>query len=106
MGLKGRDAELFLEGVEKAFGFTKHDFEKNEEGHLVPIYTKWGNEEEHTDIENLGDHSFKISKNLGDIYIDKLRTDKWIIVGKGTTLHCDDMEAGEGVELDFEGFLM
>lgn len=101
MGLTGKKAEALLVKVEDSFGFTEHDFEDGK-----PIYTKWGSDENAFDIENLGDVSLKISKNLGDIYIEKIRTNKWVIVGKGTTLHCDDIEAGEGVELDFEGFLM
>lgn len=100
------DQELLLMSIDEAFGFTKHDFEKNSDGKLVPIYTKWGNEENRTDIEDLGDISFKISKNLGDIYIDKIHTDAWIIVGDGTTLHCDDLYAGLGLVEDFEGFLL
>lgn len=104
--MKGKDAELLLESIDESFGFTKHDFEKDESGRLVPIYTKWGNEEKYTDIEDLGHVSFKISKNLGDIYIDKIHTDGWVIVGKGTTLHCDDLDAGMGYVTGFEGFLM
>lgn len=100
------ESELLLGSIDEAFGFTKHDFEKDELGRKVPIYTKWGNEEEYTDIEDLGHVSFKISKNLGDIYIDKIHTDAWVIVGVGTTLHCDDLYAGMGYVPDFEGFLM
>ena len=97
--------ELLLESIDEAFGFTKWDFEVID-GRKVPIYTKWGTEEQHTDIENLGHVSFKISKNLGDIYIDKIHTDAWVIVGEGTTLHCNDLHAGMGYVPDFEGFLM
>lgn len=100
------EQEALLMSIDRAFGFTKHDFETDIEGHKVPIYTKWGNEESYTDIEDLGDVSMKISKNLGDIYIDKIHTDKWIIVGKGTTLHCPDLYAGEELVENFEGFLM
>lgn len=96
------EAEELLMKIDKAFGFTADDFDDT--GHL--IYTKWGTEESHIDVEDLGDRSLKISKNLGEIYIDKIRTNKWIIVGKGTTLICDDMEAGEEIVTDFEGFLM
>lgn len=99
------EQELLLMSIDEAFGFTKHDFEMVD-GRKVPIYTKWGTEEAPTDIGNLGHVSFKISKNLGDIYIDKIHTDAWIIVGIGTTLHCDDLEAGLGLVEDFEGFLM
>lgn len=100
------EQELLLSSIDEAFGFTKHDFQLNDEQHKVPIYTKWGTEDHFTDIEALGPVSFKISKNLGDVYIDKIHTDAWVIVGKGTTLHCDDLEAGMGYVLDFEGFLM
>lgn len=98
--------ELLLKSIDECFGFTKHDFEINEEGKKVPIYLKWGDESKFTDIENLGHLSFKISKNLGDIYIDKISTDGWLIVGIGTTLHCDNIDAGMGYVPDFEGFLM
>lgn len=102
MGLKNRAAEQLLEKITDCFGFTAGDFDN--EG--KPLYTKWGTLKKHIDIADLGNLSFKISKNLGDVYIEKLHTNKWVIVGKGTTLHCDDLEAGEGVERDFEGFLM
>lgn len=100
------EQELLLMSIDEAFGFTKHDFEEDFEGRKVPIYIKWGEGEDATDIEDLGSVSMKISKNLGDIYIDKLHTDAWVIVGKGTTLHCDDLYAGMGYVPDFEGFLM
>lgn len=99
--MKGREAELFLEGIGDAFGLTKHDFD----GGKV-IFTKWGDTESLIDIENLGHRSLKISKNLGDVYVNKIQTDEWVVVGKGTTLHCDDLQAGKGVEKNFEGFLM
>lgn len=99
------EQELLLMSIDEAFGFTKHDFEVVD-GRKVPIYTKWGTEEDYTDITDLGHVSFKISKNLGDIYIDKIHTDGWVIVGKGTTLHCDDLYAGMGYVDEFEGFLM
>lgn len=102
MGLKGKAAENLLMKIEDCFGFTKHDIDS--EG--KPIFTKWGTGKNTTNIADLKDVSFKMSKNLGDVYIEKLHTNKWVVVGKGTTLHCDDLEAGEGVELDFEGFLM
>ena len=91
--MKGKEAENLLMKIEDCFGFTKHDFQN---GRL--IYTKWGDEDKHIDVEDLGDRSLKISKNLGDIYIDKIHTNKWVVVGKGTTLHCDDLQAGEEVE--------
>jgi hypothetical protein len=100
------DQELLLESIDEAFGFTKADFEKDSTGRLVPIYTKWGSEENYTDIEDLGHVSFKISKNLGDIYIKKIHTDSWVIVGEGTYLHCDDLYAGMGYVEDFEGYLL
>lgn len=103
--MKGKDAELLLESIDESFGFTKYDFEKID-GKKVPIYKKWGTEEDHIDIENLGHRSFKISKGLGDIYIDKIHTDAWVIVGRGTTLHCEDLYAGMGYVDNFEGFLM
>lgn len=99
--MKGRQAELFLEKVGDAFGLTKHDFKDG-----LVIFTKWGEAESLIDVENLGHRSLKISKGLGDIYINKIQTDEWVIVGKGTTLHCDDIQAGKGIEKDFEGFLM
>jgi hypothetical protein len=99
--MKGKKAEQLLESIGDAFGFTKHDFE---DGHL--IFTKWGTPENHIDVENLGKYSLKISKDLGDIYVDKIKTDEWVIVGKGTTLHCEDIQAEKGVVKDFEGFLM
>jgi hypothetical protein len=99
--MNGEEAEQLLMKIEEAFGLTKHDFEDG-----TPIYTKWGTEENYVDIENLGDHSLKISKNLGDVYIDKISTNKWVVVGKGTTLHCDDITAGEELVENFEGFLM
>ena len=96
------ESEAILLQIDEAFGFTKHDFDKD--GHL--IYTKWGTPEDYTDVASLGHRSLKISKNLGNIYIDKISTDGWVLVGKGTTLHCDDITAGQEVVRDFEGFLM
>jgi hypothetical protein len=96
------DQEILLGSIDEAFGFTKYDFDK--EG--KPIYTKWGDENKYTDIENLGHVSFKIGKNLGDIYIDKIHTDAWVIVGEGTNLHCEDLHAGMGYVPDFEGYLL
>lgn len=100
------EQENLLMKITDAFGFVKEDFEPNEEGKLVPIYTKWGTEDKYIDIEDLGDLSFKISKNLGDIYIDKIKTNGWVIVGKGTTLHCNDLTVGEELVTDFEGYLL
>ena len=99
--MKGKEAEQLLMKIEEAFGLTKHDFKDG-----VLIYTKWGTEESHIDVANLGDRSLKIGKKLGDVYIDKIATNKWVIVGKGTTLHCEDITAGEGLVENFEGFLM
>jgi hypothetical protein len=99
--MKGKNAELLLESIDESFGLTKHDFENGK-----PIYTKWGSEDDYIDVADLKHRSLKISKNLGDIYIDSIHTDSWIIVGKGTTLHCDDMDAGMGYVDNFEGFLM
>lgn len=99
--MKGKKAEELLMKIEEAFGFTKHDFK---EGRL--IYTKWGTKDGYTDVEDLGDRSLKIGKNLGDVYIDKIKTNKWVIVGKGTTLHCDDLIVGEELVENFEGFLI
>lgn len=104
--MKGKEAEELLLQIQESFGLTKYDFKENADRLKVPIYTKWGDAEKYTDLENLGEKSLKISKNLGDIYIEKIRTDKWIVVGRGTTLHCDDMEAGESIVLNFQGFLM
>lgn len=87
--------------IKEALGFTKYDFD--EEGRL--IYTKWGDEKSFIDVEDLGGRSLKINKNLGNIYIDRIRTDGWVIVGAGTTLHCDDIEVGEEIITDYEGFI-
>lgn len=93
--------ELLMQ-ITDCFGLTKYDFDK--EG--VPIYTKWGDVKNHIDIANLGDYSLKISKNLGDVYIDKIHTNKWVVVGEGTTLHCADLQVGEKLVENFTGFLM
>lgn len=95
------DQEVLLESIDEAFGFTEHDFE---DGKL--IYTKWGDETNYTDVEDLGHLTLKIGKNIGDIYIDKIKTDGWVIVGVGTILHCDDLDAGLGYVPDFEGYLL
>lgn len=97
---KAEQEELLMK-IEDCFGLTKYDFKDGK-----PFYTKWGDEENNIDIADLGDRSLKISKNLGDIYIESIHTNKWVVVGKGTTLHCDDIEAGEAVVENFEGFLM
>lgn len=99
--MKGKKAEELLLKIDEAFGLTKHDFKDGK-----PIYTQWGDEDNAIDIENLGDRSLKISKKLGDIYIKKIKTNKWVIVGKGTNLHCEDIEVGEELVDNFEGFLM
>lgn len=99
--MKGKEAEELLMKIEESFGYTKEDFENGK-----PIYTQWGEGEGAIRLDDLGDRSFKLSKNLGDIFIDKIHTNKWVVVGKGTTLHCPDLQAGEGVVTDFEGFLM
>lgn len=95
------EGEEIMMKIEEALGLTKYDFD--EDGRL--IYTKWGSDDDYTDVENLGDSSLKISKNLGDIYIDSIRTNGWVIIGSGTTLHCEDIEAGEEVITDYEGFI-
>lgn len=107
--MRGKNAELLLESIDEAIGLTKYDFDK--EGY--PYYTKWGADENGevdpdnlVELSNLQHRSLKISKKLGDIYIDKIDTDGWLIVGKGTTLHCDDVYAGMGRVDNFEGFLM
>lgn len=99
------DEELLLSTIDEAFGFTKHDFEVVD-GKQVPIYTKWGSGSQEIDIEDLDGLTFKISKNLGDVYIDKINTNAWVIVGEGTTLHCPDLTAGMGYVTDFEGYLL
>ncbi len=91
--------------IEEAFGFTKYDFRKNESGENRLIYTKWGSPESFTDVEDLGNKSLKINGKLGDIYIDKIRTDGWVIVGKGTNLICPDIEAGEDIVTEYEGYI-
>lgn len=98
------DGEVIMGQIEEAFGFTKYDFE-NVDGQKKLIYTKWGPEEDIIDIEDLGNRSLKINGKLGDIYIDKIRTDGWVIIGQGTTLHCDDIEAGEDIITEYEGFI-
>lgn len=100
------DQDLLLGSIDEAFGFTKHDFEKDEHGKKILIYTKWGPKDSRIDIEDLGHVALKISKNLGDVYIDKIKTDSWVIVGEGTNLHCDDLEAGMGYVPDFNGYLL
>ena len=99
--MTNEESEQLLMKITDAFGLTKHDFVDG-----VPIYTKWGNEDKYIDIADLGHHSLKISKNLGDVYIEKISTDGWVIVGEGTALHCDDIHAGEEIVKDFTGFLM
>ncbi len=99
------EGEVIMGQIEEAFGFTKYDFEKNTDGQKKLIYTKWGSEEDFNDVEDLGNKSLKINGKLGDIYIDKIRTDGWVIIGKGTTLHCDDIEAGEEIVTEYEGFI-
>ena len=89
-----------MEQIQEALGFYKEDFE---DGKL--IYTKWGFNDNFLDVENLGHWSLKINGGIGDIYIDKIRTDGWVIVGSGTTLHCDDIEVGEEIITDYEGFI-
>ncbi len=91
--------------VEEGEVITKYDFRKNDSGEKKLIYTKWGSPEEFTDVEDLGEKSLKINGQLGDIYIDKIRTDGWVIIGQGTTLHCDDIEAGEEIVTEYEGFI-
>lgn len=107
--MKGKDAELLLESIDEAIGLTKHDFDKDGQ----PYYTKWGADENGEvdpanliEISNLGHRSLKIGKKLGDIYLDEINTDGWVIIGKGTILHCDNINAGMGVVDNFEGFLM
>lgn len=95
------EQDKLLLSIDKAFGLTKDDFVDGR-----PIYTVWGLNDDQIDVENLGEYSLKISKNLGDVYIDKISTDAKIVVGVGTTLHCDDIHAGLGITYDFEGFLM
>lgn len=104
--MSGEEAEKLLLSIDKAFGLTYHDFEEDEEGKLVPVYTMWKSNDNITNIEDLGDVSFKIGKDLGDIYINKIHTDGWLIIGSGTTLHCDDVKAGLGRVDNFEGFLL
>lgn len=103
--------ELLMD-MKEGFGLTKHDFEINDEGRKVPIYTKWGADEDGNvveenivDLADLKNLSLSISKNLGDIYIDKISTDEYIVVGIGTNLHCDDIHAGKKIVRDFEGYL-
>lgn len=99
------EGEAIMVQIQEAFGFTKYDFEKNIDGEYRLIYTKWGSPDDYVDVENLGEKSLKINGRLGDIYIDKIRTDGWVIVGKGTTLHCDDIVAGEDIVTEYEGFI-
>lgn len=87
--------------ITECFGLTKHDFIAG-----APIYTKWGIAGDYIDIADLGERSLKISKNLGDVFIEKIKTDGWVIVGKGTNLNCDDITVGKKLVKDFDGFLM
>lgn len=96
--------EVIMGQIEEAFGFTKYDFE-DVDGQKKPIYTKWGLPEDYIDVADLGNKSLKINGKLGDIYIDKIRTNGWVIVGLGTTLHCDDIEVGEDIITEYEGFI-
>jgi hypothetical protein len=98
------EGQTIMGQIQEAFGFTKYDFE-NVDGEKRLIYTKWGTGADQIDVENLGDRSLKINGDLGDIYIDKIRTDGWVIVGKGTTLHCPDIEAGEDIVTEYEGYI-
>lgn len=99
------EGEVIMGQIEEAFGFTKYDFEVVD-GEKRLIYTKWGfGDAEPIDVEDLGDRSLKISGKLGDIYIDKIRTNGYVIVGKGTTLHCDDIEAGQDIITEYEGYI-
>lgn len=99
--MSGKEAEDLLVSIDESFGLTRHDFKDGE-----VIYNKWGTEDSYTNLADLGHLSLKISKNLGDIHIAKIHTDAWVIVGKGTNLTCDDLEAGLGYVDNFEGFLM
>ena len=101
MNVTIKQGEEIMMKIEQALGFTKYDFDSD--GKL--IYAKWGEENNQIDVENLGGRSLKINKNLGDIYIDRIRTDGWVIVGSGTKLHCDDIEVGEEVITDYKGFI-
>lgn len=98
------EGEQIMLQIERAFGFTAHDFEVIDNQKRL-TYTKWGSPESYTDVENLGEKSLKINGKLGDIYIDKIRTNGWVIVGEGTTLHCDDIEAGEDIITEYEGYI-
>lgn len=99
--MKGLEAEELLMSIDESFGLTKFDFQEGK-----PIYTVWGEGAKAIDIADLGHRSLKISKKLGDIYIDKISTNEWVIVGEGTTLHCEDLQAGKGLIENFQGFLM
>ena len=99
--MKGVEAEELLMSIEEAFGLTKDDFKDGK-----PIYTKWGSDENSINIADLKQRSLKISKNIGDVYIEKIKTDNWVVVGEGTTLHCDNITAGKGVADNFQGYLM
>jgi hypothetical protein len=99
-----KEGEQIMMKIEEALGFTKHDFHMVDDQQRL-IYTKWGSEDDYIDIEDLGNRSLKINGKLGDIYIDKIRTDGYVIVGAGTSLHCDDLHAGEEVITDYKGFI-
>lgn len=100
--MKGKEAEELLRKMDKGFTLNAADFENGR-----PLYTVWPGMkgESSFDVANLGDWSLQISKNLGDVYIEKISTNKWVVVGKGTTLHCDDIHAGEAVVRGFEGYM-
>lgn len=99
-----KEGEAIMMEIEEALGFTKHDFHEVD-GKQQLIYTKWGTEDDYIDIEDLGNRSLKINGKLGDIYIDKIRTDGYVIVGAGTTLHCDSVVAGKEIITDYKGFI-
>lgn len=100
--MKGKQAEELMMKMDKGFCLHKGDFNNGR-----PLYNVWPGMqgESKFDIADLGDWNLEISKNLGDVYIDKISTNKWVVVGKGTTLHCDDIHAGEAVIRGFDGYM-
>jgi len=99
-----KEGEKIMMEIEEALGFTKHDFQEVD-GEKRLIYTKWGSEDNYIDVEDLGSRSLKINGKLGDIYIDKINTDGYVIVGAGTNLHCDSLVAGREIITDYKGFI-
>lgn len=97
-----KEEEALMVKIQNAFILNEADFENGR-----PLYNVWPGMmgESKFDLASLDDWSLKIRKNLGDVYIDKISTNKWVVVGKGTILHCDDLTVGEELVENFEGYM-